>query len=200
MATGWEYRREHVPLAHRSHYVIRDGGDQPNVVPQTASIWFYFRELDHPATLALFEMGKRVAQGAAMMTDTRLDTVRILGSGWSAHFNKPVAEAMNENIKRVGMPTWDDDDQALAKGLQRELGVAQRGLDTQVAALSGPATNRTGGGSDDIGDVSWNVPTVTLRFPGEHPQPAGPQLGGRDRHGDADRAQGLARGREGARP
>jgi aminobenzoyl-glutamate utilization protein B len=169
MAAGWEYRREHLRLAQRSHYVIRDGGDQPNVVPTTASIWFYFRELDHKNTLALFEAGKRVAQGAAMMTDTELDTVRVLGSGWSAHFSKPVAEAMYENIKRVGMPTWDDKDNALAKGLQRELGVPDSGLSTRVGRLTGPATNRTGGGSDDIGDVSWNVPTVTLRFPANIP-------------------------------
>jgi aminobenzoyl-glutamate utilization protein B len=169
MAAGWEYRREHLRLPQRSHYVIRDGGDQPNVVPQTASIWFYFRELDHKNTLALFETGKRIAQGAAMMTDTELDTVRMLGSGWSAHFSKPIAEAMYENIKRVGMPTWDDKDNTLARGVQRELGVPDSGLSTRVGRLSGPATNRTGGGSDDIGDVSWNVPTVTLRFPANIP-------------------------------
>ena len=104
-----------------------------------------------------------------MMTDTELDTVRVLGSGWSAHFSKPVAEAMYENIKRVGMPTWDDKDNTLARGLQRELGVPDSGLSTRVGRLTGPATNRTGGGSDDIGDVSWNVPTVTLRFPANIP-------------------------------
>jgi aminobenzoyl-glutamate utilization protein B len=171
MAQGWEFRREHVRLQQRSHYVIRDGGDQPNVVPSTASIWFFFREQDHPRTLQLFEMGKRVAQGAAMMTDTKLEDVRVIGSGWSGHFSKPVAEAMYENIKRVGMPTWSEDDQTLARSLQGEIGNFGAGLGNQIGLLRGAATlqNWTGGGSDDIGDVSWNVPTVTLRFPSNIP-------------------------------
>jgi aminobenzoyl-glutamate utilization protein B len=171
MANGWEYRREHLRLATRSHYVVRDGGDQPNVVPSTASIWFYFREQDYPRTMELFEIGQRIAKGAAMMTDTELDTVRILGSGWSAHFSKPIAEATYENIKRVGMPTWDDKDQALAKGIQKELGQPDFGLSSQLGTLRGAETvqNFTGGGSDDIGDVSWNIPTITLRFPSNIP-------------------------------
>jgi len=172
MANGWEYRREHLRLATRSHYVIRDGGDQPNVVPSTASIWFYFREQDYPRTMALFEIGKKVAEGAAMMTDTKLDTVRILGSGWSGHFSKPIAQAMHDNIQTVGMPKWDDKDQTLAKGIQKELGSPDFGLQMAVnKELRGAETpqNWMGGGSDDIGDVSWNVPTVTLRFPSNIP-------------------------------
>lgn len=171
MANGWEYRREHLRLATRSHYVIRDGGDQPNVVPSTASIWFYFREQDYPRTMELFEIGQRIAKGAAMMTDTELDTVKVLGSGWSAHFSKPIAEATFENIKRVGMPTWDDKDQALAKGIQKELGQPEFGLSSQHGTLRGAETvqNFTGGGSDDIGDVSWNIPTITLRYPSNIP-------------------------------
>ena len=171
MGQGWEYRREHLRLQQRSHYVIKDGGDQPNVVPSTASIWFYFREQDYPRTMALFDIGKTVAAGAAMMTDTKLDTVLILGSGWSGHFSKPVAETMQENIKTVGMPVWDEKDQTLAKGIQRELGSPDFGLSTQIGPLRGaevPA-NWTGGGSDDIGDVSWNVPTITLRYPSNIP-------------------------------
>ena len=169
MATGWEYKREHLELQQRSHYVIKDGGDQPNVVPSTASIWFYFRHLDYEKTMALFETGKRIAAGAAMMTDTKLDTVVMLGSGWSGHFSKPVAEAMYQNIKAVGVPKWDAADIALAKGLQKELGVADTGLRSGVGKLDGPAMNRMGGGSDDIGDVSWNGPTITLRYPSNIP-------------------------------
>ena len=172
MGTGWEYKREHLRLQQRSHYVIRDGGDQPNVVPSTASIWFYFREQDYPRTMALFETGKKMAQGAALMTDTKLDTVLILGSGWSGHFSKPIAEAMHENVKQVGMPKWDDKDQTLARGIQRELGSPDSGLLVQVnTQLRGAevSPNWMGGGSDDIGDVSWNVPTITLRFPSNIP-------------------------------
>jgi aminobenzoyl-glutamate utilization protein B len=171
MAQGWEFHREHMEIAQRSHYVIKDGGDQPNVVPQTASIWFYFRNVDYPKTKEMFEFGKRVAQGAAMMTDTKVDTVIILGSAWAGHFNKSIAEATNENIKRVGLPTWDDADQTLARALQRELGVPDSGLAKKVAELRVPEPNRPrlGGGSDDIGDISWNVPTVTLSYPSNIP-------------------------------
>lgn len=171
MAQGWEFRREHLRVQQRSHYVIRDGGDQPNVVPGTASIWFYFREQDYPRTVELLEMGKRVAQGAAMMTDTKLDEVRIIGSGWAGHFNKAIAETMHENIRRVGMPQWSEADQTFARALQAELGNFGAGLNSQILPLRGSETlqNWTGGGSDDIGDVSWNVPTVTLRYPSNIP-------------------------------
>ncbi len=171
MANGWEYRREHLELQQRSHYVIVDGGDQPNVVPSTASIWFYFRERDAEHVKANFEIGKKVALGAAMMTDTQLDTVMIVGSGWSGHFSRPVAEDMYANIKKVGLPAWDEKDQTLAKGIQRELGQPERGLLLQGGRLSGPIpeNQRMGGGSDDIGDVSWNVPTVTLNYPSNIP-------------------------------
>jgi aminobenzoyl-glutamate utilization protein B len=176
MATSWEFQREHMPLAQRSHYVIPDGGDQPNVVPSTASIWFYFRQTDYEKTLAMFDDAKVKAKAAAMMTGTAVDTVMMVGSGWSGHFSRPIAEAMYQNIKTVGMPTWDDKDQALATGIQRELGVADSGMTSRTTGrLEGPLpeAQRTGGGSDDIGDVAWTVPTVTLRFPSNIPNMPG---------------------------
>ncbi|MEW5917034.1 MAG: amidohydrolase [Gemmatimonadota bacterium] len=171
MAQAWEFKREHLEVAQRSHYVIKDGGDQPNVVPQTASIWFYFRERDYDRTMNMFNAAKRMAEGAAMMTDTKVDTVQILGTAWSGHFNKAIAQTTYENIQRVGLPTWDAADIELAKGIQKELGSREEGLATKVDSLGGPVdlTRSLGGGSDDIGDVSWNVPTVTLRFPSNIP-------------------------------
>src|SRR4051812_4868625 len=80
MAQAWEFHREHMELPQRSHYVIPDGGDQPNVVPSTASIWFYFRERDYPRTMAMFESAKKMAQGAAMMADVQIDTIMMVGS------------------------------------------------------------------------------------------------------------------------
>jgi aminobenzoyl-glutamate utilization protein B len=171
MAQGWEMKREHLELPQRSHYVIVDGGDQPNVVPSTASIWFYFRERDYPRTMAMYEAAKKMAQGAAMIADVQIDTIQMIGSGWSAHFSRPVAEAMYQNIAKVGVPTWDEKDQALAKGIQRELGVPDSGLSTRPGRLGGPVNEATrmGGGSDDIGDVAWNVPTITLNYPSNIP-------------------------------
>ena len=169
MNVGWNYRREHLRLQQRSHYVITNGGDQPNVVPRLASVWYYFRELDYDNIVKMRETGDSIAQGAAMMTGTSVSS-RVLGSAWPQHFNRPVAEAMYENIKQVGLPEWSEADQTLAKALQKELKVREQGLATQLSQLAGPVDEqRARGGSDDIGDVSWNVPTVSLRFPSNIP-------------------------------
>jgi aminobenzoyl-glutamate utilization protein B len=172
MGTSWEFHREHMELPQRSHYVIPDGGDQPNVVPSTASIWFYFRERDYDRTRKMFDDAKKMAEGAAMMTGTEIDTVMMIGSGWSGHFSRPIAEAMYRNIQAVGTPKWDEKDQALAKGIQRELGQPDSGLSSRPGRLGGPVNEATrmGGGSDDIGDVSWNVPTITLNYPSNIPE------------------------------
>jgi len=174
MDVGWNFRREHLRIQQRSHYVITDGGDQPNVVPSTASVWYYFRETDYPRIKEMWEIGNRMADAAAMMTDTSV-TSRVLGAAWPQHFNKIVAETTYANIKAVGMPAWDDADQALAKAVQRELQQAERGLESDVGKLGEPIReeDKRGGGSDDIGDVSWNVPTITLRYPANIPGATG---------------------------
>jgi aminobenzoyl-glutamate utilization protein B len=171
MDIGWNFRREHLRLQQRSHYVIVDGGDQPNVVPRTASVWYYFRETTYPGIKEMWAIGDRIAQAAAMMTDTELQPTRVLGSAWPQHFNKIVAETAYANIQKVGLPTWSDDDQALAKAVQKELKRPENGLATELDKLTGPVSDEDnrGGGSDDIGDVSWAVPTVTLRYPSNIP-------------------------------
>jgi aminobenzoyl-glutamate utilization protein B len=170
MDIGWNFRREHLRLQQRSHSVIVNGGDQPNVVPPNASVWYYFRETDYPHIKELREIGDTMAKAAAMMTNTEV-TSRILGAAWPQHMNKTVAETMYTNIQTIGLPKWDDADVTLAKGIQRELKQPQIGLATQVGQLRGgldPEQNM-GGPSDDIGDVSWNVPTATLGYPANIP-------------------------------
>jgi aminobenzoyl-glutamate utilization protein B len=168
MDTAWNFRREHLRLQQRSHYVITNGGDQPNVVPPNATVWYYFRDTNYPNTKTLWELGDKMAKAATMMTDTEVSS-RLLGSAWSGHFNKTIAETMHTNIERVGLPAWTDADVTLAKALQHELKVPEIGLATKIQPLRGrsevPDDERRGGGSDDIGDISWNVPTVTLNYP-----------------------------------
>jgi aminobenzoyl-glutamate utilization protein B len=94
---------------------------------------------------------------------------RTLGAAWPGHFNKPLAEALYANIRRTGMPQWSEADQALARAAQRELKVREEGLKTQVGELRPPDEARRSYGSDDIAEVSWNLPTVVLRFPGNIP-------------------------------
>jgi aminobenzoyl-glutamate utilization protein B len=168
MDVGWNFRREHLRIQQRSHYVITNGGDQPNVVPPNAAVWYYFRETDYQHIRELNEIGDRMAKAAAMMTDTTV-SMRILGSAWPGHFNKTIAEVMHANIEKVGLPEWSADDVLLAKSLQHEMKVPETGLTTKIQPLRGrasiPDDEKRGGASDDIGDISWNVPTVTLRYP-----------------------------------
>lgn len=171
MNVGWNYRREHLRTQQRSHYVIVQGGAQPNVVPSSASVWYYFRETDYPRIKEMWEIGNKVAEGAALMTGTQLASMRVLGAAWPQHMNKPVAEAMTANIKTVGLPAWSEADQTLARALQKELGQPERGLAAELEPMGQHVEerNKRGGGSDDIGDVSWAVPTVTLRYPANIP-------------------------------
>ncbi len=167
MNVGWNFRREHLPPDQRSHYVIVDGGVQPNVVPATASVWYYLREGSYARIRELHDTARRVAQGAALMTDTTV-TENVLAGHWPRFFNQPVAEAMQRNIERVGMPAWSPADQALARAAQRTLQVEEEGLATKASGLK-PPKDALGGGGDDIGEVSWNVPTVVLRYPANIP-------------------------------
>jgi aminobenzoyl-glutamate utilization protein B len=169
MGTGWDFRREHLRPEQRSHYVITDGGDQPNVVPQRASIWFYFREIGFDGIKKNFEIGNTIADAAAKMTDTTV-TRRILGAAAPRHFNKPMAEAAYANIKMVGLPQWSADDQAFAKVVQTNLKAEKvEGLATKIEELKPPVENPPSGGSDDIGDVAWTVPTITIGYPSNIP-------------------------------
>src|SRR5438094_5516617 len=136
MDVAWNFRREHLRLQQRSHYVIPNGGDQPNVVPQNASVWYYFREIDYPHIKELREIGDKIARAAAMLTDTDV-TSQILGAAWPQHMNKTVAETMYANIVTVGLPEWDEADVTLAKGIQRELKQPQIGLATEVGQRRG---------------------------------------------------------------
>lgn len=168
MDTAWNFRREHLRLQQRSHYVIIDGGDQPNVVPSEAAVWYYFRELDYPHIKEAYELGNKMAQAATMMTDTTV-TQRIVGSAWPCHFNKVIAEVQQKNIEIIGMPEWSEADQTLAKALQKDIGAKVEGLKTKIKEIEQAPKEPTGGGSDDVGDISWNVPMVYMRYPANIP-------------------------------
>ena len=168
MDTGWDFRREHLRPAQRSHRVIINGGDQPNVVPSEAAVWYYFRELDYSHIKELYDLGNSMADSAAKMTGTTVDH-KLVGSAWPTFFNKVIAEAQQKNIEAVGLPKWSDADQTLAKALQKEIGAKVEGLKEKVEPLSEPAKEQTGGPSDDVGDISWNVPMTYLMYPANIP-------------------------------
>ena len=129
----------------------------------------FFREVTYERIKSLWDIGEQIAAGAALMTGTEVRS-RVLGTAYPMHSNKALAEAMHANIQQVGMPAWSDADQRMARAVQRMLGTEASGLSTEVNdELRGreavPVREQRGGYSDNIGDIIWNAPTVTLRFP-----------------------------------
>ncbi|WP_420540960.1 amidohydrolase [Novosphingobium humi] len=174
MDAAWNFRREHLPVTQRSHYVITNGGGQPNVVPDKASVWYYFRERSFGAVRNLYNTGNEIAQAAAKATGTTV-TSQILGYAAPNFGNKPLAEAAYANIKAVGMPKWTADDQAFTKAVQTINHRTVKPLSDKVGELSSPENRprSIGGGSDDIGDIMWTVPTITIRYPANIPNMIG---------------------------
>jgi aminobenzoyl-glutamate utilization protein B len=169
MNIGWNMRREHLRPEQRSHYVITDGGDQPNVVPSEATVWYYFREQSFDAIQKSYDIGNAMADGAAKMTDTTV-TRQVVGTAAPRHFNRPLAEAAKANIDKVGLPKWTPDEQRFAKAVQKNLGSQEKGLATELDKLSPPLEKPESGGSDDVGDISWTMPTITLSYPSNIPE------------------------------
>ena len=169
MNVGWNYKREHLHPLKRSHSIFTDAGDQPNVVPSKASIWYYFRDVNYEGIMDMYNDANTIAEAAAMMTETKVSR-KIMGTAWPRHFNKVIAETMYENIKKIGLPKWSEEDQTLAKAVQKEVeSYNQNGLSLKLSNIGTPPKYPISGGSDDIGDISWKVPTVTLRFPSNIP-------------------------------
>jgi len=169
MNIGWNYKREHLHPLRRSHSIFTDAGDQPNVVPSRASIWFFLRDITSEGILDMYNDANNISKGAALMTDTKV-TSRIIGAASPRHYNKVIAEVMYENIKAVGLPKWTNEDQMLAKAVQKKVDSDNtNGLATVISEIGRPRAEPKSGGSDDIGDISWTIPTVTLRFPSNIP-------------------------------
>jgi aminobenzoyl-glutamate utilization protein B len=173
MDVAWQFRREHLHISQRSHNVISNGGGQPNIVPGIAATWYYFREHDFKSVRELWAIGNRIADAAAMATDTTVEH-KVLGTAAPNFGNKPLAEAAQANMEAVGMPKWSTDDQTFAREVQEAQHFKIQPLKDKVTPLKpwpGPDEDRmpTGGGSDDIGDIMWTVPTITIRYPSNIP-------------------------------
>ncbi len=168
MDVATNYLREHLPLSQRMHYVILEGGEAPNVVPDKASVWYYVRNTDE----RLEDMYRRVidcAKAGALAAGVELASMRVVSAIHQQHASKAAAELIQKNIELVGMPAWTEDEQAFAKALQKELGVEQKGMPKDVDKLEAPSGVAYGGGSSDVGDVSLIAPTATIGFPGSVP-------------------------------
>jgi len=166
MDAGMAQYREHMRPTMRAHRVITNGGDQPNVIPRTATIWWFFRDGTAEGAQALFEQAKKIAQGAAMMTNTTC-TVDVLSAVWPLRCNRTLAELVQRNIEVVGMPAWSEEEDKLARQLQENAKVKVVGLKRDIKGLKAEAEQRTS--ANDAGDVSWKVPMVKFYFPSNVP-------------------------------
>ena len=165
MNVAANYLREHLHLSQRLHYVVLEGGEAPNVVPDRASVWYYVRNTDE----RLEEMYGRVldcAKAGALAAGVELVSARVISAIHQRHASKAAAELIQRNIELVGMPAWTEEEQAFARALQKELGAAEKGLPAAVDELKPPSGAATGGGSSDVGDVTLIAPTATVGFPG----------------------------------
>jgi aminobenzoyl-glutamate utilization protein B len=164
MSVGANYMREHIKETSRIHYVITNGGAQPNVVPATAQVWYYVRANAHPDVESLFDWLTDIALGAAKMSRTKVQ-VQVDTDCHEILPNLPLSKLILKNFQKVGPPVFDQADLDLAKQLQTllrdEFGLKEaKPLNDKVEEL--PAMPDANAGSTDVGDISWHVPTSGL--------------------------------------
>ncbi len=153
--------REHVPQETRIHYVITDGGKAPNVVPDFAEAYYYVRHPDPAVVADVVARVKKAAEGAALGTGTTQE-FEVLGGVYSVLPNDVLGKVMQSSLETVGAPVWNDEQKAFAKELQTTL---DRPSVPSIETAGEIAPYEFGGqgyASTDVGDVSWNVPTVGL--------------------------------------
>jgi aminobenzoyl-glutamate utilization protein B len=165
MDIGFDKLREHLRPTYRAHRAITAGGIQPNIIPDSAQIWWFVRDANMPAAKETFDKLVRIAEGAALMTGTTMD-YKIDAAAWPQLGLKSVAEVIQANIDAVGMPQWSEDEQAFARRFQAAMGVRVAGLNTRATALGQRGQSAS---SNDNGDVTWVVPSAALNFPASVP-------------------------------
>ena len=170
MNTSTEYLREHLHYTSRLHYVITEGGEGPNVVPDRATTWYYVRNSDK-LIKSDFERVLNCAKAAALATDTQMEMTPYTAIH-QCYRVETLANLVQDNIKKVGMPKWTEEEQKFVKAIQKGVGAEEIGLpDDSVIAdkPSGAPAVFVGGGSSDIGEVSLVVPLTSVRFPTSAP-------------------------------
>ena len=152
--------REHVPPTARMHYAIVSGGQVPNVVPEKAQVWIWLRDLEMREVDAMLLRLRKIAAGAAMAADVE-STVNVRGGSWNMNVNMTGQRLLYSNLQWLGPLDFTVEEQAFAREIQKATGVAEKGLNSRVEPFDetpGPAE----GGSTDVGDVSWKIPTINL--------------------------------------
>jgi aminobenzoyl-glutamate utilization protein B len=153
--------REHVPSASRIHYVITNGGKAPNVVPDFAEVYYTIRHPSRQYVVSIWERVQKAAQGAALATGTTVEE-EVISGVHELLPNDALSQVMHRNLKAVGGVQYTAEEVKFAEQISTSQGMGIREISSaaQVEPLS---SEGGGGGSTDVGDVSWAVPTVGLR-------------------------------------
>ena len=154
--------REHIPSESRIHYVITRGGEAPNVVPAFAESFYYVRHPEAGMVKELFERVVKAAEGAALGTGTKMEYEVIHGL-FNLLPNETLAELMHSNLEMVGGVSYNEEEKAFAEKILESYEFVRAGLETATIIQPYRVRMRGSGGSTDVGDVSWVVPTAGLR-------------------------------------
>ena len=158
--TGINYYREHIKPTSRIHYHIQDGGQVVNVVPDYARLWVRVRDPKREVMLPTFERVKAMAEGAAIMANVEYKYSLISGI-YETLVNREGGKIMQNNLELLGPITYTEEEITYGKAIQEATGKPQVGMDGEVHPLK-ETEELPGGGSTDVGDVSWNVPNINL--------------------------------------
>ena len=153
---GVNMMREHIEPTARIHYVIPDGGDAPNVVPEYAKVWYYVRDLNRESVEGYYQRILKIAEGAALATGTTHEVTLITGVH-ECLMNRPIQEAIQANLELAGDAGFTAEDQAFGKKLQRSLEIEEEGFVGEVQPLEDEIEPATGG-STDVCEVSYIAP------------------------------------------
>lgn len=154
-------REEHMAPSARLHFALHHAGEVPNVNASISGAWFFVREGSPERVKALREKVVDCARGAAMATRTEMKK-RICAATWNVLPIQRGAELMHDNMKQIGPPKFSSADQKYGRGLQESVGIPTKGFATDVEPLEPPDDVFIGGGSTDVADISWNVPTIRM--------------------------------------
>jgi aminobenzoyl-glutamate utilization protein B len=153
--------REHIPQETRIHYVITSGGKAPNVVPDFAEVYYYVRHPKRDQVKDIFERVVNAAKGAALGTGTSVD-YEIIGGTHDLLLNKTLGEVMQKDLEKVGGVNYTAEEIAFAKKIQASFTFPAPDLSVATTIKPLNLSPDAGGGSTDVGDVSYVVPTVGM--------------------------------------
>ncbi|WP_296595408.1 amidohydrolase [Phenylobacterium sp.] len=160
MNVAVNYLREHIPDGTRIHYVVTDGGQAPNVVPDKAEVYYYVRHTDPEVVRDVIARVQKAAEGAATATETKV-TFEQTGGVYNMLPNDTLGRLMDRNLREVGGVKYDAQDTAFAEAMVKQLPPSKATI-ANAAQIDAYTLGGGGGGSTDVADVSWVTPTAGM--------------------------------------